>query len=121
MINSFSIQGEIYKEPQYNKSAKGTSVVKLTLSQGKNYFQFVAFKEVAEDIVKLNLVKGDVVSIESKIQPNNYEKNGQKVYGFNFIIETINIDEKAESMDDDDIPTSTYEDEPVYNNTSYLD
>ena len=120
MINSFSIQGEIYKEPQYNKSAKGTSVVKLTLSQGKNYFQFVAFKEVADNIVKLNLVKGDIVSIESRIQPNNYEKNGQKVYGFNFIIENINIDEKSESMDDE-IPDSNYEDEPVYNNTSYLD
>lgn len=121
MINSFTIDGEIYKAPQFSKSSKGTSIVKLTLSQKKNYYQFVAFKDVAEKIVKLNLNKGDIVVIESKVTPNNYEKNGQKVYGFSFIIETLNIEERNENqMNDDDIPTSSY-DEPIYNNTSYLD
>lgn len=119
-MNLFTIDGEISKLPQYGKSANGVSVVKFSIVQNKNFYSFVAFREVADKINEMNLGLKDVVSIESKITQNNYEKNGQKVYGYNFIVEKITIEEKAPEKPnlDDDIP---YNDEPAYKNTTYLD
>lgn len=104
-MNLWTVDGEINKAPQYSKSAKGVSVVKLTIKHEKAYYQFVAFKDVADNINKLNLNNGDVVGIEANIQPNNYEKNGQKVYGYSFIIENLTLEEKASGgITDDDLP-----------------
>jgi single-stranded DNA-binding protein len=119
-MNLWTIDGEIYKAPQFSKSAKGVSVVKLTIKNGKSYYQFVAFKDVADNINGLNLNNGDVVSIEANIQPNNYEKNGQKVYGYNFIVENLTLEEKSNNMiDDDDLPFASGS--GTYPTNNYLD
>lgn len=117
-MNLFTIDGEVSKLPQYSKSANGTSFIRFTISQGKGYYNFVAFKETADKINEMNLGLKDVVTIESKITPNNYEKNGQRVYGWNFVVDKLTIEEKAPvNYLDDDIGG----DEPAYKNTTYLD
>lgn len=105
-MNSFSIDGEIKKTPQIFKSSKGTNILKFTIMQSKGYYQFVAFSNVADDIDKLNLGIGDIVSIESRIQPNNYTtKDGQKVYGYSFIVDKLNLEEKNKNVvEDNDLP-----------------
>lgn len=48
--------------------------------------QFTAFRAKAEAICK-NAMKGDQLILNYRIENNNYEKAGETVYGFNFIVE----------------------------------
>jgi len=48
--------------------------------------QFTAFRSKAEAIAK-NAMKGDQLIVEFRIENNNYEKEGEVAYGFNFIVE----------------------------------
>lgn len=117
-MNLFTIDGEISKAPQFSKSANGVSVIRFNIAQGKNFYSFVAFKETADKINAMNLALKDVVSIEAKITPNNYEKNGQRIFGWNFIVDKLTIDEKAPV---NELDYDVGGDEPAYKNTTYLD
>lgn len=48
--------------------------------------QFVAFRSKAEAIAK-NTRKGDQLIIDYRIENNDFERNGETVYGYNFIVE----------------------------------
>lgn len=48
--------------------------------------QFVAFRAKAEAIAK-NALKGDQLIVDYRIENNTYQKDGEDVYGYNFIVE----------------------------------
>lgn len=48
--------------------------------------QFTAFRGKAEAIAK-NAMKGDQLIVEYRVENNDYEKAGETVYGYNFILE----------------------------------
>lgn len=48
--------------------------------------QFTAFRGKAEAIAK-NAMKGDQLVVFARIENNNYQKNGEDVYDFNFLVE----------------------------------
>ncbi len=48
--------------------------------------QFTAFRGKAEAIAK-NALKGDQLIVSFRIENNNYQKNGEDVYDFNFLVE----------------------------------
>ncbi|MCK9468059.1 MAG: single-stranded DNA-binding protein [Porticoccaceae bacterium] len=48
--------------------------------------QFTAFRAKAEAIAK-NALKGDQLIVDYRIENNTYQKDGEDVYGYNFILE----------------------------------
>nr|CAC79155.1 Ssb protein [uncultured bacterium] len=48
--------------------------------------QFTAFRQKAETIAK-NAMKGDQLIIQYRIENNDYTKDGETVYGYNFVVE----------------------------------
>lgn len=48
--------------------------------------QFTAFRAKAEAIAK-NAMKGDQLIVDYRIENNNFQKDGEDVYGFNFVVE----------------------------------
>ena len=48
--------------------------------------QFTAFRGKGEAIAK-NAMKGDQLIVDYRVENNNYEKDGEAVYGYNFIVE----------------------------------
>ena len=48
--------------------------------------QFTAFRGKAEAIAN-NALKGDQLIVDFRIENNEYDKDGETVYGFNFILE----------------------------------
>jgi single-strand DNA-binding protein len=50
--------------------------------------QFTAFRQKAEAIVK-NVLKGDQLIVDYRIENNDYEEAGETVYGYNFIVENF--------------------------------
>lgn len=71
-----------------------------------DFFNCVAFGRNANTLEE-HVKKGTHLLITGRMENNNYEKNGIKVYGYNFVIETIEfLDKKekstAESITDKD-------------------
>ncbi|AIV73612.1 single-stranded DNA-binding protein [Pseudomonas aeruginosa] len=48
--------------------------------------QFTAFRGKAESIAK-HAMRGDQLIVDYRVENNDYEKDGETVYGFNFIVE----------------------------------
>ena len=47
---------------------------------------FTAFRAKAEAIAK-NAMKGDQLIVDYRIENNNFQKDGEDVYGYNFVVE----------------------------------
>lgn len=58
-----------------------------------DFFQMVAFSKQAEYIDKY-VKKGDKISVVGRMQNNNYDSDGKTVYGFQYIIESVKLEEK---------------------------
>lgn len=48
--------------------------------------QFTAFRAKAEAIAR-NAMKGDQLIVDYRVENNNYTKDGEDVYGYNFVVE----------------------------------
>ncbi|MGN0383000.1 MAG: single-stranded DNA-binding protein [Eubacterium sp.] len=99
-MNQFFLSGRIANTPDVrisptpNKSVAHFSLAsKRDYSSVTDYFTFTAFGNKAE-FIKKYLHKGMQVYIKSRIQNNIYEKDGKKVYDFDFIVEEIEIPNK---------------------------
>lgn len=98
MANTVLYSGRLAADPELNTYGKGktaTSVAKLTLirneyagkdkEERKVALQFTAFGKQAEAIAE-HASKGDSLEVTARIENNDYEKDGAKVYGFNFVV-----------------------------------
>lgn len=52
--------------------------------------QFTAFRAKAEAICK-NAMRGDQLIVTHRIENNTYQKAGETIYGFNFIVEDFSF------------------------------
>lgn len=98
-MNQFVVTGNITKKPEMRVSAKGKYVTHISLavfrpfSDNKtDFFVFSAFGDLAYKMSKLN--KGDRILIQSYVKNNIYEKNGEKVYGIDYIVTGYEIERK---------------------------
>ena len=48
--------------------------------------QFTAFRKLAE-VIMANSRKGDQLAVNYRIENNNYKKEGEDVYSYNFVVE----------------------------------
>lgn len=48
--------------------------------------QFTAFRSKAESIVR-HAMRGDQLIVTYRIENNNYQKDGEDVYGYNFVVD----------------------------------
>lgn len=99
MSNTLVFVGRLSAAPSLKNSGK-KAVAKLVLirneyagtdNEGETKertvsAQFTAFGGMAETLAK-NAMKGDQLIVTARVQNNNYEKDGEKVYGFDFVIE----------------------------------
>jgi len=98
--NKVLLAGNIGKDPEIRELSNG-KMASMSLAytekwkskagekkESTDWFNLVAFGPVAE-IIEKYINKGDNVFIEGKQKNNNYEKNGQKVYSNQIVIDSI--------------------------------
>jgi single-strand DNA-binding protein len=98
--NKVLLAGNIGKDPEIRELSNG-KMASLSLAytekwksktgekkESTDWFNLVAFGPVA-DIIDKYINKGDNVFVEGKQKNNNYEKNGQKVYSNQIVIDSI--------------------------------
>ena len=95
-------------DPKISKISEDKSVVNFSGAVNKRYvkegepsadwFNFTAFGKTADFIGKY-FKKGSQMLVTGEVVNNNYEKNGEKVYGTKIIIDTVEFfGKKAEGQ-----------------------
>ena len=115
-MNRVILIGRLTKDPMANEKYTRISIAvnRKTKNESGNYdadfINCVAFGKTAE-LINTYFKKGSQIGIEGRIQTGSYEKNGQKVYTTDVIIDAFDfIGSKtedncfADAMEDEGLP-----------------
>jgi len=104
-MNTLQIIGRLTKDPVIRYAGE-TPIASFTVAVDRHtkekqadFIQCKAFNKTAELIEKY-LVKGSQVGIEGAIQTGSYDKEGQKIYTTEVIVNRIEFLSKAEKKED---------------------
>jgi single-strand DNA-binding protein len=110
-MNKVLMMGRLTRDPEVRYSNEGNAVSKFNLAVDRRYkregqpdadfFNCVAFGKTAEFTEKY-LKKGTKVVLEGELQNNNYtNKDGQKVYGMQIVVNSLEFAESKSSSNSD--------------------
>jgi single-strand DNA-binding protein len=110
-MNKVIMMGRLTRDPEVRYSDEGNAVSKFSLAVDRRYkregqpdadfFNCVAFGKTAEFTEKY-LKKGTKVVLEGELQNNNYtNKDGQKVYGMQIVVNSLEFAESKSSRNSD--------------------
>lgn len=99
MINRVVLVGRLTRDPELKYTTNGVAVASFTLavnrqftnSQGEREADFInctIWRKAAENFANL-VHKGSLVGIDGRIQTSSYEKDGQRVYRTDVIVENF--------------------------------
>lgn len=106
-MNKWIAMGRLCEDPNVTSTTNGTTIAKFSLAVDRKYktengptadfFPCTAFGKTAE-VCEKYLKKGSRIAVVGEPQNNNYtDKNGNKVYGWSFVLNEIDF---AESKGD---------------------
>ena len=118
-MNKVILHGRIARDPDVRTTQSGRTVARLTIAvdrgkdkdgnnKGADFISCVAWEKTAELLGKY-FPKGKEILTEGRIQTGSYEKDGQKRYTTDVIIDRIEFcgsknDGQAAPSGDDEIP-----------------
>lgn len=108
-MNTVCLIGRLTKDPSGDNCARYTLAVDNT--NGADYISCVAFKGNA-DFAKKYLKKGMKVGVEGRLTTGSYEKDGQKVYTTDVIVNSHTFCEKKAETPEKAIEAEIPEDLP---------
>lgn len=90
MLNKAILVGRLTRDPELKSTQSGVSVLNFTVAvprrfkdangeRQSDFINCVAFRQTAEFIANW-FKKGNVISVDGSIQTRNYERDGQRVY-----------------------------------------
>jgi single-strand DNA-binding protein len=110
-MNKAIMMGRLTRDPEVRYSSEGNAVSKFSLAVDRRYkregqpdadfFNCVAFGKTAEFTEKY-LKKGTKVVLDGELQNNNYtNKEGQRVYGIQIVVNSLEFAESKSSSNSD--------------------
>lgn len=126
-MNKWISMGRLCADPEITSTQSGKTIAKFSLAVDRrfkqengpeaDFFPCVVFGKLAE-FCERYLSKGTKVVVSGEPQNNNYtNKDGQKVYGWSFVLDEINF---AESKNGDSAKESKAKDVTELNITEQL-
>lgn len=115
MINKVILLGRLGQTPELKKLKSGTSITKFSvctsrkwyneetaaLMEEKEWHNITVFKNKAENICKY-CKKGDLVYFEGRLKTSNYEKEGQKHYRTEIIVDDFRMTKGKSDIPDEE-------------------
>lgn len=106
-MNLFVFMGRLTGEPDIRYTKDNKAVAKFTLAVDRrfqkgtaDFFDCTAFGKTAEFAEKY-LTKGTKVVATGSVQNNNYtNKEGKKIYGFSFMVESVEFAESKKAQEE---------------------
>lgn len=101
-LNSAVLVGRITKDPELRKTQSNTSVTQFTIAVNRRYKQegqdkpeadfisCVAWRQSADYLCQYGR-KGDIVSVEGRIQTRNYDGQNGKVYVTELVADNVQL------------------------------
>src|SRR5690625_3097895 len=118
MINLFVGSGRTTKDIDLRYSQNGTAVARFTLAindrfnkDEANFINCVAFKKTAELIAQY-VKKGHQIGVEGRVQTGSYEKDGQRIYTTDIIVNNVQFLESRNHSQ----PNNSQQQVNAYNN-----
>ena len=120
-MNKVILMGRLVRDPEvrYSQGAESMAIARYTLAvdrrikregqQSADFIQCVAFGKAGE-FVETYLKKGIKMEVEGRIQTGSYEKDGQRIYTTEIVIES---QEFAESKNQNNAQSNTEQPSPV--------
>lgn len=122
-LNRVQMAGRLTKEPEIRTLPNGTTIATISIAVGREYtaqgqarqsdfFNAKAFKGTA-DFLQKYFHKGMAIYVEGSLQTNNWtDKNGQKRYSTDIMIDKVKFVESANrggntTTSTGDIPSTT--------------
>ena len=117
MLNKAILVGRITRDPELKSTQAGVSVLNFTVAvprkfkdangeRQSDFINCVAFRQTAEFIANW-FKKGNIISIDGSIQTRNYERDGQRVYVTEVIVDNAGF---VESRRDSETSSAQYSD-----------
>lgn len=107
-VNKVILIGLLGRDPEVAYTAGGLAVAKMALATNEYkkdkesvtiWHRVTAFGKSAE-IISEYCKKGSEIYIEGKISYSTYEKNGEKIYSTNIIVDNFQLISKTKQNDD---------------------
>ena len=121
-MNFVILIGRLTKDLELRKTSSGKSACKFNLAvtrdykdangeYGTDFISCIAYNQTSELLCKY-CKQGDLISVKGRIQTGNYEKNGEKVYTTDIIVEKISfLQSKKENKQEDNKKVETKKEE----------
>lgn len=98
MINHMTIQGRFTRQPELKRTSTDLAVCNFTLAWSEKYgekettlfLNCVAYRSTAEFVSKYFL-KGDMAVVEGKLTSRSYEKDNEKRYITELIVDKVHF------------------------------
>lgn len=94
-MNKVTMKATLTRDNNFRVSEKGNAFLtnSISVTEGKDkkrtdYFNIIAFGSIAEEIAN-DYQKGFDIHFEGKLQNNNYEKDGVKIYRDQIVVEKL--------------------------------
>ncbi len=111
MINSVVLTGRLTKELDLRYTSNGTAVATGTLAVKRNfknadgdyesdYPRIQIWRKAAENLANFTK-KGSLIGIQGRIQTGSYEKDGQRVYTTDIVVDNFTLLESRNSQNSD--------------------
>jgi len=110
MLNTVQLIGNVGSINPADKVVRLNVAVNRNVKQGDGWGKETDWITVtlfghSADFAKAYVNTGDLVHVEGRIQPNNYEKDGVKVYTYDVIAKRLQkLNRKGDSLPVDDVP-----------------
>lgn len=121
MLNRITLIGRLTRDPLFTTTSTGKEVVQLSIAVNRrgsdgiaDFFNVKAWGQTAK-YVNEYIGKGRLVSIDGRLETNNYEKDGKQLTSYHITAENINAldrpkdgiskpskESKPKSSDDDE-------------------
>ena len=105
-INKVILMGRLTADPELKKTDAGVSVIRFTVAvnrpkqkdkeQAADFISCVAFRQTAEFLCKY-FRKGSALIAFGSIRTGSYEKDGQKVYTTDVIVDEVQFGENKQA------------------------
>ena len=111
-LNTVTLVGRIVKELDLKYTSTGKAVARFTLAVNRDFkdsngdtkadFPSCQVWGKTAEVMADNLRKGSLIDVTGRIETGSYEKNGQKIYTIDIVVEKFHfLDSKKDSMSND--------------------
>ena len=114
-MNLFITSGRVVNDVEIRKNTKGNTIARFKFAVRKNFkkdnepdadfFNCIVFGKLAEVFERTNVSKGTKLNLVGEMRNDNYEKDGVKHYGMQYVVNSMEFCESKSANDTSPAPS----------------